>query len=342
MRDSVNKLFHQRFQGHEAPVDTGVWEGIQQQLATAAPAADGVNELFKERFQGHEAPVDPAVWANISSQLGHTAAAGTTAGTVWAWVAAGTAAVVITATALIWEPGANEPAPVVQVAEQQVPAAEPQRSIPVAEVQPVAQEPATVPAIERRATEPAPKMQIRSVDEHAAQTEPTLQNTPSEPDVLPDPAPKSEGNSVVSGIISQLEEDVKHQPVTAKPEPGLKTFKPADTTTHPQISQVDPPQVEEVKTLAPLPKLFMPNTFTPNGDGVNDTYIVDGDGYAVVLMRVYSMKSNALVFSSNGGEPWSGTGCEDGMYMVAIEAHTHDGRTTTEGKVVWLNRNPIN
>ena len=30
------------------------------------------------------------------------------------------------------------------------------------------------------------------------------------------------------------------------------------------------------------------------------------------------------------------------MYMVAVEAHTAEGRTATEGKVVWLNRNRIN
>lgn len=342
MRDSLNTLFQQRFQGHEAPVDAGVWEGIQQQLATAPAAADGVNELFKERFQGHEAPVDPAVWANISSQLGHTAVAGTAAGTIWAWVAAGTAAVVITATALFWEPGANEPQQVVQVVEQQNHTDQPQHSNPSADVQSVEPKPAPTPVVERHTTEPGPKKQIRSAMENAAQTGPPPQTTPSEPVVVPAPSPKPEGNTVVSGIISQLEEDVKQQPVTAKPEPGLKTSKTTETPTQQPSSQTDTPPVEEVKLLPVLPKLFMPNTFTPNGDGVNDTYTVDGDGYAAVLMRVYSMKSNALVFSSNGGEPWTGTGCEDGMYMVAVEAHTHDGRTTTEGKVVWLNRNPIN
>lgn len=342
MRDSLNTLFQQRFQGHEAPVDAGVWEGIQQQLATAAPAADGVNELFKARFQGHETPVDPAVWANISSQLGHTAAAGTAVGTVWAWVSAGTAAVVITAAALFWEPGTNEPQQVVQVVEQQNHTDQPQHSTSPAEVRSVEPNPTPTPVVERRTTEPAPKKQKRSVTEHATQTEPNQQTAPPEPVVVPTPSPKPEGNTVVSGIISQLEEDVKQQPVTAKPEPGLKPSKTTDTPTHQPNDQPDPPSVEVVKALPALPKLFMPNTFTPNGDGVNDTYTVDGDGYAAVLMRVYSMKSNALVFSSNGGEPWTGTGCEDGMYMVAVEAHTHDGRTTTEGKVVWLNRNPIN
>lgn len=86
----------------------------------------------------------------------------------------------------------------------------------------------------------------------------------------------------------------------------------------------------------------MPNTFTPNGDGVNDTYTVDGDGYASIMLRVYSMKTNSLVFTTNSGQPWTGEGCEDGMYMVAMEAHTPDGRSTTEGKVVWLTRNRMN
>ena len=350
MKDSVNNLFQQRFQGHEAPVDADVWEGIQQQLAATAPAADAVNDLFRERFQGHEAPVDPSAWANISGQLGHSAAAGS-AGTVWAWVAASVAAVVVTTAAVLWEPSPSGMPQNAVVAENS--AAAPQEAIEVItsgneQVTPAGsndssvgtplREPEAKPVANTRETLPTRRKEVPATIASAPSA--TVENATSD-DAL---GSEREGPAVVSGIITVLEEQVKLQPVTAQPEPGIVPTQnsvrkdDAAASSNPGSSS----EVLETVVPTPLPKLFMPNTFTPNGDGVNDTYLVEGEAYAAIFLRVYSLKSNALVFSTNSGEPWTGDGCEDGMYMVAVEAHTAEGRTATEGKVVWLNRNRIN
>lgn len=349
MKDSMNTLFQQRFQGHEAPVDTHVWEGIQQQLIAAAPAADAVNELFKERFQGHEAPVDPSAWANISSQLGHSAAAGG-ASTVWAWVAAGVAAVVVTTAAVLWEPGQNN-------AQQTTTVVEHTNSVPAATTQPVVAGRVEVPVTAPAASEKAPAPKVSRVKQVAPQQKPNEDRAktvePASPEAseqLPPPlandglGTEKDGPAVVSEIITVLEEQVKLQPFTAEPEPGSAAKPATAKKPNTDVSLDGHPSGETIETTTPaaLPKLFMPNTFTPNGDGVNDTYMVDGASYAALFVRVYSLKTNALVFSTNSGEPWTGDGCEDGMYMVAVEAHTPEGRTTTEGKVVWLNRNRIN
>lgn len=349
MKDSMNTLFQQRFQGHEAPVDAGVWEGIQQQLIAAAPTADAVNDLFRERFQGHETPVDPSAWANISGQLGHSAAAGGV-GTAWAWVAAGVGAVVVTAAAVLWEPGQNN-------AQQAVAEVEQTNSVPAATTQPVVADRVEVPVTAPAASEKAPAPKVSRIKQAAPQQKPNEDRAkavePASPPALEQlppplfndgPGTEKDGPAVVSEIITVLEEQVKQQPLTAEPEPGSAS-KPANTKKPNAEGSLDGgPSGETIETTTPpaLPKLFMPNTFTPNGDGVNDTYVVDGASYAALFVRVYSLKSNALVFSTNSGEPWTGDGCEDGMYMVAVEAHTAEGRTTTEGKVVWLNRNRIN
>ncbi|MFN6115543.1 MAG: hypothetical protein ACK46C_06645, partial [Flavobacteriales bacterium] len=84
MKDNLQHLFRDRFQGHEAAVDPGAWQAIQGQLAAAAPAADGLNDLFRARFAEHEMEVDPSVWQGVSPQLGQTAYAGAGASaTVW-------------------------------------------------------------------------------------------------------------------------------------------------------------------------------------------------------------------------------------------------------------------
>lgn len=349
MKDSVNNLFQQRFQGHEAPVDAGVWKGIQQQLAATAPAADAVSDLFRERFQGHEAPVDPSAWANISGQLGHSAVA-SSAGTVWAWVAASVAAVVVTTAAVLWEPSPIDTPQNVVVAENS--AAAPQDAIEVIpsgneEVTPTGSNGSSVGTPLR---EPARKAVVNTSEALPTRRKEVPATAASAPSETAENEPNDhalgserEGPAVVSGIITVLEEQVKLQPVTAQPEPGIATTqtsrKDDGTTLSNNGSSLE---VIEPVVPTPLPKLFMPNTFTPNGDGVNDTYLVEGEAYAAIFLRVYSLKSNALVFSTNSGEPWTGDGCEDGMYMVAVEAHTAEGRTATEGKVVWLNRNRIN
>ena len=91
-----------------------------------------------------------------------------------------------------------------------------------------------------------------------------------------------------------------------------------------------------------VPEIFMANTFTPNGDQINDTYEVSPDGFAQLQMRVMSMKNDRLVFSTNTGEPWTGEGCEDGMYVVVVEAVTKEGRPVSKAKVVWLTRERMN
>ncbi len=345
MKDSVNTLFQQRFQGHEAPVDPGVWQGIQQQLAQAAPASgeDGVSELFKERFHGHEVAVDPAVWSTISSQLGHTAVAGTAAGSAWlGWAAAGVVSIVVATVALVSteKPQNNlseqRPTTVENVQKPQLaaeviaekPSEEDTRQDEKAEPAPVASNPRenTVTA---RANSVALASDPRPILTEPASTPPAIPETPATT-----VASVRSGEAIVERIIKGLTEETQQEVRTTVP-------KAKDELTPPLPTEFgDPVMTEEVAT---LPKLFMPNTFTPNGDGVNDEYEVGGvEAYQHVVIRVSSLKTGQTVFSTNSNGPWRGEGCEDGMYLVALEARMADGRATTEGKVVWLNRNPMN
>jgi len=137
----------------------------------------------------------------------------------------------------------------------------------------------------------------------------------------------------VEQIIQELAAQARQE--AAKPE---TVPTPVDVVSLP----VEPEEVVEEGAAVEVPKLFIPNVFTPNGDGVNDSYQVVGEGFERILVKVFAMKTNQLVFSTNAGEAWTGVNCEDGMYLVAVEALTADGRAITEGKVVWLNRTPMN
>lgn len=71
--------------------------------------------------------------------------------------------------------------------------------------------------------------------------------------------------------------------------------------------------------------LFIPNAFTPNGDGINDLFGVQGEGILRFKMQIYDRWSS-LVFETNDINAfWNGSYqnssyyCEAGIYMVRIE-----------------------
>lgn len=71
--------------------------------------------------------------------------------------------------------------------------------------------------------------------------------------------------------------------------------------------------------------IHLPNTFTPNGDGINDTWVIAGlEGDASSMVRVYN-RYGKLVFQSSGyTTPWDGTfegkKLSPGVYYYVISA----------------------
>jgi hypothetical protein len=345
MKGNIEQLFRERFQGHEAPVDPGMWQAIQQQLGATAPA-DGVNELFRERFAEHEVQMDASVWEGISKELGHAAPA-VPGQSVLGWAAA-TAGVLVVAAGLWYlgtTDGASEaPSARVTYTEQtQTPATEQS----LAEPAPMVAEAPTAEAAVQGSTEVRPASTkagttstepgtapVHSADarEDATTIDP-LPNVTGTSTTLP-PAPIPAEPALVETIIQQITERTVNE-VRANPEVGpAPTPEPTSElmgATHPAGSEQEA-----------VPEIFMPNTFTPNGDQINDTYEVSRDGFEQLQMRVMSMKNDRLVFSTNTGEPWTGDGCEDGMYVVVVEAVTKEGRPVSKAKVVWLNRERMN
>lgn len=338
----MSNLFRERFQGHEAPVDPATWQVIEARLLTSAPASDPVNELFKERFQHHEVNVDPGVWQGISSQLGHGAAAGGSLLGGYGWVAAGLAGVVaVGALVFALNQGDGEAAPAQQVASE--PALTEQVSLAQAQEAIEENEGASVSAA----------MEVGVASESntpSLSSSPTGKNpgaTPVGPAGLDlamgadQPASEASDPQLVELIITDLSEQVIKE-VEAEQRTVSGDQSPARSRSVNDPESLAPPT--EAAADEPPVKLYLPNVFSPNGDGINDTYQIEPkNGFASTLVRVYSMKTNQLVFSSTGlDQEWTGANCEDGMYMVAVEAITLDGRVVSEGKVVWLNRNSMN
>ena len=80
----------------------------------------------------------------------------------------------------------------------------------------------------------------------------------------------------------------------------------------------------------PYLKLFIPNSFTPNGDEHNETFYVHGaDGDKIKLLVIYN-RWGERVYETFDNTPWDGKGCESGVYAYVIRTHTqqYSGQVT--------------
>jgi gliding motility-associated-like protein len=76
-------------------------------------------------------------------------------------------------------------------------------------------------------------------------------------------------------------------------------------------------------------KIFVPNAFTPNGDGDNDVFRAIGWNLKTIHMHIYN-RWGEQIFESNGlNDGWDGTykgqNAIEGVYMYKIEAEALDG-----------------
>ena len=93
--------------------------------------------------------------------------------------------------------------------------------------------------------------------------------------------------------------------------------------------------------VAPEMRIFVPNTFTPNGDGLNETFGARGEGIGWFDMQIYDRWGNLIFQSSNPNQQWDGTynkqRAPEGAYVYKIFAHgVYEGSKTIDGTVTLL------
>ena len=72
------------------------------------------------------------------------------------------------------------------------------------------------------------------------------------------------------------------------------------------------------------PNLFLPNVFTPNGDGVNDEFIIDGLGASILNLKIFNRWGAEVYNASNAPIFWDGLNlngepCPEGTYFYVAE-----------------------
>lgn len=91
-------------------------------------------------------------------------------------------------------------------------------------------------------------------------------------------------------------------------------------------------------------ELFVPNSFTPNGDGVNDSYLVRGSGIESFSMSIINSKGKVVFQTSNINEAWNFDGSandlENEYYTAIVRAIGIDGKVITKNERLTIKINP--
>ncbi len=76
--------------------------------------------------------------------------------------------------------------------------------------------------------------------------------------------------------------------------------------------------------------VYIPNTFTPNQDGLNDEFTVTGFGISELQMHIYDRWGQLLFSSSDAPKGWNGFYkgelCQPGVYLYAVEYTSANGK----------------
>jgi gliding motility-associated-like protein len=71
----------------------------------------------------------------------------------------------------------------------------------------------------------------------------------------------------------------------------------------------------------PYLQLFIPNSFTPNGDNYNETFYVHGADKEEIKSFVIYNRWGEIVHKNNNNTPWEGKNCQIGIYSYSVRTH---------------------
>jgi len=96
---------------------------------------------------------------------------------------------------------------------------------------------------------------------------------------------------------------------------------------------------QDIQVADECPEIRIPNAFTPNGDGINDTWTIIGLEYdPTALIRVFTRYGQQVYQSKGYGTPWNGEyrgkKLPVGAYYYII--NTKNGSQTYSGEVTII------
>lgn len=127
------------------------------------------------------------------------------------------------------------------------------------------------------------------------------------------------------------------QTAQMRPQPAVQSPHVAQTVQQDPVVQQLP---EDAVDWTPPIKLEIPNVFTPNGDGVNDKFVIVGLENCMQRKLEVRNRAGQVVYRSNSYEnTWDGGDCPDGMYRYMFLYTGDNGiEQTLSGMVTIIRR----
>jgi gliding motility-associated-like protein len=115
---------------------------------------------------------------------------------------------------------------------------------------------------------------------------------------------------------------------------------PIESTAHVSGLERDPIMTNnDAVDTQQIAGLKVPNVFTPNGDGLNDTFIIPGlEQYTENEIVIINRWGNHVYEKKNYNNDWAGVGLLDGTYYYVLTAKNPSGETETYKGYVTLLR----
>ena len=93
-----------------------------------------------------------------------------------------------------------------------------------------------------------------------------------------------------------------------------------------------------IAEVIPTMSLYIPDAFTPNGDGINDTFGIAGEAIKNFSMRIYNRWGELLFESDDASKQWDGNyqgkKVPQGVYVYQLSAQAATGeRAAKKGTV---------
>ncbi|MES2376977.1 MAG: gliding motility-associated C-terminal domain-containing protein [Bacteroidota bacterium] len=100
-----------------------------------------------------------------------------------------------------------------------------------------------------------------------------------------------------------------------------------ESTVNIKGKELDPIMANNVdQTVQQIYPLVISNVFTPNGDGVNDTFVIPGlETYSDTELTIINRWGNTVYQKTNYKNDWDGSGLAEGTYYYVLKAKNKAG-----------------
>lgn len=103
-----------------------------------------------------------------------------------------------------------------------------------------------------------------------------------------------------------------------------------------------PESISNTATFVKRPNIFHPNAFTPNSDGLNDTFIVFGQFINQIEFKIFNRWGELLFYTTDLNQSWDGTykgnSMPEGTYVFRAYLTDNSGKTTERSGNILLLR----